>query len=64
MDRFDGVQSMRVPKTVVQEAQRNAKLNMRDGFSASQCWLSAMVDMKWKYQRAKLMAVAFGFIKH
>lgn len=55
---------MRVPKEVVQEAQRNAMLNMRDGFSASQCWLSAMIDMKWKYQRAKLIGVRYGFIKN
>lgn len=54
---------MRVPKSVVQGAQRNAKLNMRDGFSASECWRSAMVDMKWRYHRAKLMAVEYGFIK-
>ena len=54
---------MRVPKSVVQGAQRNAKLNMRDGFSASECWHSAMVDMKWRYHRAKLMAVEYGFIK-
>lgn len=54
---------MRVPKRVVQEAQRNAKLNMRDGFSASECWLSAMIDMKWKYHRAKLIGVDYGFIK-
>ena len=53
---------MRVPKSVVQEAQRNAKLNMRDGFSASECWRSAMVDMKWKYHRAKLQVIQYGFI--
>lgn len=54
---------MRVPKVVVQEAQRNAKFNLRDGFSAGECWRSAMVDMKWKYHRAKLTAVQYGFIK-
>lgn len=54
---------MRVPKSVVREAQIRAKLNMRDGFSASECWRSAMVDMKWKYHRAILIGVQYGFIK-
>lgn len=54
---------MRVPKRSIREAQQNAKLNMRDGFSASACWCSAMIDMKWKYQRARLQAVAYGFIE-
>lgn len=54
---------MRVPKKVIQQAQQNMKLNMRDGFSASECWRSAMIDMKWKYQRARLQAVMYGFIE-
>jgi len=54
---------IRVPKVVIQEAQRNAMLNMRAGFSASDCWRSAMVDLKWKYHRAHKQAVDYGFIK-
>lgn len=54
---------MRVPKIVVRNAQRNARQNMRDGFSASECWQSAMVDMEWRYHQAKTKAVMYGFIQ-
>ncbi|AXY81887.1 hypothetical protein HOU71_gp45 [Pectobacterium phage Clickz] len=54
---------MRVPKRNIREAQQNASLNMRDGFSASECWRSAMVSLKWQYHKAHKQAVDYGFIK-
>ena len=54
---------MRVPKNIVQEAQSNAKLNLRDGFPASECWRSAMVDLKWQYHKVHKQVVEYGFIK-
>lgn len=54
---------MRVPKVVVRDAQLQAKFSMSEGYSTSACWRSAMVGMKWRYHRAKLIGVEYGFIK-
>lgn len=54
---------MRVPKSIIREAQEHAKLNLRDGFPASECWRSAMVGMKWKYHKAHQQALMYGFIQ-
>lgn len=54
---------MRVPKSIIREAQEHAKLNLRGGLPASISWHCAMVDMKWRYHKAHKQAVEYGFIK-
>lgn len=54
---------MRVPRSIIREAQQNAKLTLRFGLSASECWRGAMVDLKWQYHKAHKQAVEYGFIK-
>lgn len=53
---------MCVPKDVVRGAQLRAKLGMREGYSASDCWRYAMAGLKWRYRQAKLIGVEYGFI--
>lgn len=53
----------RVPKESIQEAQRRGRILMNGGYEAHYVWRSIMVDLKWRYHRAKQQAIAFGFIE-
>ncbi|AXY81778.1 hypothetical protein [Pectobacterium phage Lelidair] len=55
---------MRIPKSVIADAQESYYYYIAQGYKPSQAWSWVMVDMKQRYHAAKQRAIQYGFVIH